>query len=173
MKREHAESLRPRSSRRFPAAAGAADPDELTLWAGDIVVAQRPTLLTTVLGSCVAACLYDEVRGIGGMNHYLLPEGGDTSKHGRWAMEQLIGDLLGAGCRVGDLRAKLFGGGHPLSLKHHEWCVGPDNIRVARRALEARGIPVVTERVGLPAGMRVIFETWSGVAWVRRHGMKA
>jgi hypothetical protein len=73
-------------------------------------------MLTTVLGSCVAACLRDPVAGVGGMNHFLLPDGAGAGtdagrRYGAYAMELLINELIKAGARRERLEAKLFGGG--------------------------------------------------------------
>ena len=76
-------------------------------------------VLTTILGSCVAACLHDPVARLGGMNHFLLPgtdeAGGYASQHGVHAMELLVNDLLKRGARRERLEAKLFGGARMLS----------------------------------------------------------
>ena len=75
--------------------------------------------LTTILGSCVAACLFDPVRGIGGMNHFLLPENpkGSVSaaSFGAHAMELLINELIKSGAERSNLRAKVFGGARMIS----------------------------------------------------------
>lgn len=143
--------------------------EEVTLWAGDIVVRTEPTLLTTVLGSCIAVCLYDSLRHFGGMNHYLLPTGGHTGKHGDWATTELIKRMLNQGSNLANLQAKIFGGSSPLCLNQGTWSVGAANEAVARQVLLDYDIPVVAERVGRKAGMRLIFENWTGTAWVRGH----
>lgn len=95
----------------------AATEQRVHLMEGDFQVSDDPHLLmTTTLGSCVATCLRDPVRGIGGMNHFLLP-GGDAVtgpeavRYGAYSMELLINALLAAGARRERLQAKLFGGG--------------------------------------------------------------
>lgn len=83
---------------------------------GEHAIAAEPSvMMTTVLGSCVAACLRDPVAGIGGMNHFLLPGGGDgrageAMRFGAYAMELLVNGLLSRGAQRGRLEAKLFGG---------------------------------------------------------------
>ena len=87
------------------------------LMEGDFQVSEdSAVILTTTLGSCVATCLRDPVRGIGGMNHFLLPGGDGMSgpeavRYGAYSMELLINALLAAGARRERLQAKLFGGG--------------------------------------------------------------
>ena len=76
--------------------------------------ADPEVVLTTILGSCVAACLHDPVARLGGMNHFLLP-GSDSAEHGVHAMELLVNDMLKRGARRDRLEAKLFGGARMLS----------------------------------------------------------
>lgn len=90
---------------------------------GDYYVTSRPDeILTTVLGSCIAACIRDPLTGCGGMNHFLLPEGGqntaDTTaglRYGAFAMARLIDDILSRGGRRERLEVKVFGGGNVVA----------------------------------------------------------
>jgi chemotaxis receptor (MCP) glutamine deamidase CheD len=76
-------------------------------------------MIVTVLGSCVSACIRDRVSGMGGMNHFMLPDGGGddgspvsaSARYGTYAMEVLINEVLKAGARRENLEAKVFGGG--------------------------------------------------------------
>ncbi|MBP6365858.1 MAG: chemoreceptor glutamine deamidase CheD [Nitrosomonas sp.] len=89
---------------------------------GEYYVTDKDMMLVTVLGSCVAACIRDCQSGIGGMNHFMLPEGGGdagsplnaTARYGTYAMEILINQLLKLGARRSNLEAKVFGGGNVL-----------------------------------------------------------
>lgn len=89
---------------------------------GEYYYTKNPMLIVTVLGSCVAACIRDRMTGIGGMNHFMFPDGkGDASnptsasmRYGAYAMEVLINQLLKAGARRENLEAKVFGGGNVL-----------------------------------------------------------
>ena len=89
---------------------------------GEYYVTDKDLLLVTVLGSCVAACIRDSYSGIGGMNHFMLPDGGGdagsplnaSARYGTYAMEILINQLLKLGARRGNLEAKVFGGGNVL-----------------------------------------------------------
>jgi chemotaxis protein CheD len=99
-------------------------------------------VLTTTLGSCVAACLRDPLAGVGGMNHFLLPEGEgvdgpDAFRYGAYAMELLVNGLLAQGARRERLHAKLFGGAR---LVDRLLDVGGQNIDFARRFLNEEGI---------------------------------
>ncbi|MGZ0018999.1 chemoreceptor glutamine deamidase CheD [Nitrosomonas sp. wSCUT-2] len=89
---------------------------------GEYYVTDKDILLVTVLGSCVAACIRDSYSGIGGMNHFMLPDGGGdagsplnaSARYGTYAMEILINQLLKLGARRSNLEAKVFGGGNVL-----------------------------------------------------------
>ena len=84
---------------------------------GEYFVSSKEALLVTVLGSCVAACIRDADSGIGGMNHFMLPDDGGrnrmgmSARYGTYAMEVLINHLLKLGARRNRLEAKVFGGG--------------------------------------------------------------
>jgi chemotaxis protein CheD len=145
---------------------------EAMLWAGDLVVESSPVRMSTVLGSCVSVCLFDPARRFGGMNHYLVPRGGSTAIHGEWSTTQLIERMRRLGSAVGTLQSKIFGGGCPLKLVNENYAIGAENVIVARRVLAAHGIPVVAERVGHGAGVRLFFENWTGVVWLRAHAEK-
>ena len=90
---------------------------------GEYYVTARDMVLVTVLGSCVAACIRDRVSGIGGMNHFMLPEGNRDSsdvanvsaRYGTYAMEMMINQLMKMGARRSNLEAKVFGGGSVMS----------------------------------------------------------
>ncbi len=89
---------------------------------GEYYVTDQEMLLVTVLGSCVAACIRDSYSGIGGMNHFMLPDSGkdpsspmsSSARYGTYAMEILINELLKLGARRSNLEAKVFGGGNVL-----------------------------------------------------------
>jgi len=104
--------------------------------------------LTTILGSCVAACLRDPLLKIGGMNHFLLPEGqvgdGAPARYGSYAMELLINDLLKRGANRSRLEAKVFGGANVLKGFTSN-PVGTRNAEFVRQYLQAERIPVVAE----------------------------
>ncbi len=142
---------------------------EAMLWAGDLVVEARPVRMSTVLGSCVSVCLYDPARQFGGMNHYLVPRGGNTAIHGEWSTLRLIERMCQLGSMPGDLKAKVFGGGCPLKLVNENHAVGDENVVVARRVLATAGIPIIAEKVGHSAGVRLFYENWTGVVWIKLH----
>ena len=112
------------------------------------LVVDDNTALTTILGSCVAACIRDPLLGIGGMNHFLLPEGnvgdGAPARYGSHAMELLINDLLKRGANRKRLEAKVFGGANVLKGFTSN-PVGTRNAEFVRQYLRAEHIPIVAE----------------------------
>jgi chemotaxis protein CheD len=123
------------------------------------------TILTAILGSCVAVCLRDPVVRIGGMNHFLLPgeKGGDQSlKYGIHSMELLINALLKQGGARSRLEAKMFGGAcvlHGLSTD-----IGAKNAAFARQFLQTEGIACVGQSLGGGRGRRVRYWPATGRA---------
>jgi chemotaxis protein CheD len=155
-----------------PRRGEAVRPESVYLHPGELAVRAEPCTATTILGSCVAACVFDEARGIGGLTHHLLPFGAaDVSRperFGNLAVPRLVSRLVALGADPGALRAKLFGGACVLeAFRAAGTDLGAQNVDVARDALRALGVPVVAEDVGGARGRRLIFHTGSGVALVR------
>jgi chemotaxis protein CheD len=126
-------------------------------------------MLTTVLGSCVAVCLRDPEAGVGGMNHFLLPDsddaaGGTAVRFGTHAMELLINDILRRGGRRHRFQAKLFGGGRMFAGLSD---VGDANASFAERFLRDEGVPVMGGSLRGPRARRVRFWPVSGRALQR------
>lgn len=126
---------------------------------GDFAVSGDPgACLTTLLGSCVATCLWDPQRKMGGMNHYLLPEGAQDGvglqRYGVNAMELLVNGMLKRGSRKSDLVAKVFGGAQMLSAETE---IGMRNGQFAQRFLAAEGIPVLGGSLGGKRARRLRF----------------
>jgi chemotaxis protein CheD len=122
-------------------------------------------VLTTILGSCVAACIRDPVSGIGGMNHFLLPDGkaGDRAArcYGVNAMELLINDILKHGGDRRRLEAKVFGGGNVVAALTD---VGSRNSAFARQFLNDEGIPIIGGDVGGSVARRIQYTPATGRA---------
>lgn len=142
------------------------------LHAGQLTAPSAPTAITTILGSCVAVCLWDATRRQGGMNHYLLPywSGSEASspRFGNVAVEGLLSALRRLGSASGDLQAKVFGGACVVpALMARGDHLGAKNVVLARKLLAERGIPVVAEDVLGQRGRRVVFHTDDGAAFVR------
>ena len=150
-----------------------AKPAEAYLHQGQTVAFATPTVVSTVLGSCVSVCLWDEVSGIGGVNHFLLPEplpGQEPSaRYAGPAFEQLLARLAALRARPDRLQAKLFGGA-TLAKAPDATSLGLRNAEIARRLLAERRIPLITEDTGGSCGRKLRFETHAGTAWVRFLG---
>jgi chemotaxis protein CheD len=121
---------------------------------GDFYVTDRADeTLVTVLGSCVAACIRDPRLGIGGMNHFMLPQGRtggwgrdpESTRFGNFAMEKLINELMKMGCSRESLEIKVFGGGN---VTESNIAVGTDNAQFALRYLEAERLRCVAQDLG-------------------------
>jgi chemotaxis protein CheD len=129
-----------------------------------LVVTDPGIVLTTILGSCVATCLWDPVVGVGGMNHFLLPGeegGGDEVKYGVNAMELLVNGLLRKGAARGRLQAKLFGGGQVMQNLSD---VGAKNAAFAQRFLSLENIVCVSQSLGGTQARRIRFWPTTGRA---------
>ncbi|MDD2499477.1 MAG: chemotaxis protein CheD [Geobacter sp.] len=128
--------------------------------------------ITTVLGSCVAVCLWDQLHGGGGMNHFMLPlwngEGLATPKYGNIAMERLLEHLLAIGARKQHLVAKVFGGANLLATSSAACPIGARNIELAMTQLEEWRIQVVASDLGGHVGRKVIMNTMTGVVLLGR-----
>lgn len=142
---------------------------------GHDLTAQPGEVLSTVLGSCVAACLRDPVLGLGGMNHFLLPGDQETGtlpapedmRFGTAAMEVLINALLRKGAVRSRLEAKVFGGARMLT-ERTETAVGSRNAAFVLRFLAREGIPVLAQDLGDQNPRRANYEPATGRAWVNR-----
>jgi chemotaxis protein methyltransferase CheR len=131
---------------------------------------QSPMLISTLLGSCVSACLYDPVARIGGMNHFMLPRvlgsEDNPARFGVHAMELLVNELMHLGAQRNRLRATAFGAG--TVNKTLISTVAAQNGAFVRQFLAQEGIPLVSERLGGNVPREVIFRTDTGECFVRK-----
>lgn len=131
------------------------------------VTADRDVMVTTILGSCVAACIRDPLAGVGGINHFLLPgelgnmKRGEAERVGVHLMELLVNGLLKAGARRDRLEAKLFGGARTVRSRSD---IGKNNADFALRFLKAEGIAYVGGSTGGLQGRRIQYWPVSGRA---------
>lgn len=133
---------------------------------GEVFCAAAPALVTTVLGSCVSITLWDKERKVGGVNHFVLPRGGESSRYGEAAVLELLEGVLDFGAHLRSLQAKVFGGAAVLPVGG-EGSVGAANVAFALGELSRRGIPVVGRRTGGERGRLLVFNTGTGEAFVR------
>jgi chemotaxis protein methyltransferase CheR len=137
---------------------------------GEVRASSRPEWITTLLGSCVATCLYDDVNHVGGMNHFMLPSSDckpfESASYGVHAMEILINRIMNAGGERRYLKAKIFGGGNVIRTGQ-QWDIGANNIAFAKQFLETEGFPLVASYTGGNVGMQIQFHTHSAKVLVR------
>lgn len=153
--------------RHFKCMAARVLPGEYYFTTGDMAI-------LTVLGSCVSACVRDRMTGIGGMNHFMLPNGGDADspasasmRYGTQAMEILINQLLKAGAQRTNLEAKVFGGGRVLSGMH-AMNVGERNAAFVKEYLRAEKIPVAAADLNDVHPRKVVYFPRTGKVMVKK-----
>jgi chemotaxis protein CheD len=146
------------------------------LHAGQVFISTESQAISIILGSCVAVCVWDRVKAIGGATHFLLPNWGgrgvSSPRYGDVAVSVLLHRLLEAGADRGQLRAKVFGGGCLFdSLRkpssNPEPHLGSRNVETALHMLAKARIPVVSKVVGVNRGQRIRFRTDTGDAVIR------
>jgi chemotaxis protein CheD len=142
--------------------------DAVKILPGEYFVHDEDMLIMTTLGSCIAACLWDRHAKVGGMNHFMLPEGsGESGRYGSYAMELLINELLKKGAARGNLEAKIFGGGAVISGMN-TINVGERNTNFVMDYLKTERIPIVSKDVMDIYPRKVCFLPNSGKAMVKR-----
>jgi len=135
---------------------------------GEYYVDNQEILIMTTLGSCIAACLWDRYAAVGGLNHFMLPEGdADDGRYGSYAMEVLINEMLKRGASRGALEAKVFGGGQVIAGMD-TLNVGTRNTQFVMDYLKTERIPVVSKDVMDIYPRKVCFMPVSGKAMVKR-----
>ncbi|WP_282052697.1 chemotaxis protein CheD [Phaeobacter inhibens] len=138
----------------------------VTVLQGEYRVSTSPTVVfSTVLGSCIAACIYDDQVGVGGMNHFLLASSTASdsvnARYGIHAMELLINGIMKKGARRENLKAKVFGG---AKMSANLSDIGASNADFVQRFLRDESIAVVSSSVGGTSARRVRFHAVSGAA---------
>lgn len=147
--------------------------DVVKIMPGELYVASGRIALATVLGSCVAACIWDPVTRIGGLNHFMLASAGsndgrgDSMRYGRYAMDTLILHVLAAGALRHSLEAKVFGGAQ-VSRRFASSDIGGDNARFVLEYLREEGIPVSAQDLGNTCPRKLYFFPDTGRVLMRR-----
>jgi chemotaxis protein CheD len=137
---------------------------------GEFHVTARPDeTLVTILGSCVAACIRDPVTGLGGMNHFMLPQGHSSgwgndpqsTRYGNFAMEKLINELIKGGCSRDRMEIKVFGGGNVIDTISNR-PVGTQNAEFVLHFLEAEGLRCAVQDLGGQYPRRIHYSPATG-----------
>lgn len=147
---------------------------------GEFHASAEPVTISTLLGSCIAACLYDPVNKIVGMNHFLLSNRrysrdlpdtlSEAGRYGIYAMELLINDMMRLGAKRKNLQAKAFGGATIFGQSQEVgnfYCVGDVNIRFIREFLARERIPLVAEAMGGELGRVIHFSNGDFAVYMR------
>ncbi len=136
------------------------------LYPSAIFASKEPYNISTILGSCVAVCMWDPILKYGGMSHYMLPlwngEGLASPKYGNIAIEKLLDKIISFGSKKNHIVAKVFGGGEVLDTETQYFQIGERNIKLAHETLEELRIPIVSSSVGGKYGRKIIMNTVSG-----------
>lgn len=139
---------------------------------GEVYYTSGNEMITTVLGSCVSICMRDSENGVGGMNHFMLPDSGqsgadaqNTARYGMHAMELLINGIMKLGGVKERLEVKLFGGGKIISKMTD---IGERNIQFSRRFVVTEGFKLLRSDTGGPWPRKIIYHPASGKVFVKR-----
>lgn len=143
--------------------------DGVKVLPGEYFVSNEDIIIMTVLGSCIAACIWDPRLKAGGMNHFMLPDGGDdnSGRYGTYAMELLVNEMIKMGCRREHMQAKIFGGGqvmHSFTTMN----VGERNTHFVTEYLQTERIAVVSKDVLDIHPRKVCYFPATGKAMVKR-----
>lgn len=133
---------------------------------GQLYVTSEPTQIITVLGSCVAVCLYDPKSMVAGMNHYLLPQwSGDglkSLKYGNVSIVKLIEEMQNCGAKKADIVAKVFGGANMHNQLNEKMMIGKKNAIIAEQILQEHNIPILAYDLGGNQGRRIAMNSAKG-----------
>ena len=140
------------------------------LYPSSLYFSTKPTYVTTILGTCIAICLWDRERKFGGINHYMLPfwngEGLATPKYGNIAIEKLVKLMLAHGAKIKNIEAKIFGG-KEVEPELDSFRIGLRNTEFAIKTLKDLDIPLLAKSVGGFQGRKICFDTGSGEVYMK------
>jgi chemotaxis protein CheD len=142
------------------------------LYPGQMFISAKPAMVTTILGSCVAVCLWDPAVAAAGIIHYLLPSNKVRSnadlRYGNTAIDRLIEEMVQRGAWKERMQAKTFGGATMLLAgRTSGTSIGDRNIAAAREHLSQHGIAIVADQTGGYLGRKLLFHTGNGCAYVK------
>lgn len=149
------------------------------IYPGEYYVTDGNELIGTLLGSCVAVCLHDNIKKIGAMNHFMLPgkvnkresPDNDYTRYGLASMNTIVNEMLNKGAARENLTARVFGGGNiirSLGSPERPSMISSDNVRMAKLILEMEDIPIVGMDVGSDYTRKVIFDVDTGRVYLRK-----
>jgi chemotaxis protein CheD len=142
--------------------------DAVKILPGEYFVYHEDILIMTTLGSCIAACLWDREAKVGGMNHFMLPEGdAGSGRYGSFAMELLINEMMKHGATRSTMEAKVFGGGQVIDGMT-TMNIGERNTAFVVDYLKTERIPIMAKDVLGPYPRKVCFLPSSGKAMIKR-----
>lgn len=143
--------------------------ERVFLLPGEYIISKKPHTVTTLLGSCVAVCLYSRKAKFGGMNHYMLPassNGERSAKYGDYAIQTIVQFLERGAGTLRDAEAMIFGGASVVGAIKSATNIGEKNIETAKTILGGYNIPIVEEHTGGNTGMKIHYQTWDNqVNW--------
>ncbi len=137
---------------------------------GEYYVSSDDMVIMTVLGSCISACIWDTRARVGGINHFMLPDGdmvGGSGRYGSYAMELLINEMMKLGARRDSMQAKIFGGGQVMA-SFTAMNVGERNTEFVINYLQTERIPIVSKDVLDIYPRKVCYFPSTGKALVKR-----
>lgn len=142
------------------------EPSTHFLYPSNLFASREPFIVNTILGSCVAVCLYDTVLQYGGINHYMLPlwngQGLASPKFGNIAINKLIEKMQSMGSAQRNMVAKVFGGGNIIEASTATFMIGDRNIAIAIDMLKELQIKIISQSVGGNLGRKIQFNTITG-----------
>lgn len=140
------------------------EPKRVFLLPGEYCVTKSPTLISTLLGSCVSVSLYNKKLKLGGMNHYMLQKSPDPAsnspKYGDYSNEMMIKFMKKVDPNPANIEAMLFGGGHVVGHLHSGNGIANGNIQIAREILKKYNIRIVKEDIGGNNGRKLYYQSW-------------
>lgn len=144
------------------------------VYSGDCYVSTEPDeMMVTILGSCISACIRDPLMKVGGMNHFLLPDGKDAAsspmRYGAYAMEKLINDILKKGGSKTRLEVKVFGGGNVIKSSAK---IGDKNVDFIKSYLKGEGLQIVQSDLGGTSPRRIHYYPYTGKVMMRKLNKK-
>ena len=139
------------------------DKPKIFIFPGQLVVSTSPTLYTTILGSCVAVCLWDNKLKFGGINHFMLPlwngEGLASPRYGNIAIDKLVSKMIENGSLIENIQAKIFGGGNIIESASGLYNIGERNIEMAISRLSEIKITITNSSTGGKLGRKIIMDS--------------